>query len=66
MKLGTMSDRAEGGTTGQNSFLAVPGQIKGGGVADIMEASQSRNEWEETLGESQLVAASHSLKPRAG
>ena len=29
-----------------------------------LEASMSRNEWEETLGESQLVAASHSMKPK--
>jgi len=32
----------------------------------IVEASMSRNEWEETLGESQLVIASQSIKPRTG
>jgi len=32
----------------------------------IDEVSHSRNEWEETLGESQLVVASHSMKPNKG
>ena len=31
-----------------------------------LEASVSRNEWEETLAESQLIVASQSMKPKSG
>ena len=57
MLTGVKSERVEGNANNSSSFLAINRH-----VGQIAEVSQSRNEWEETLGESQMVA-SHSMKP---
>lgn len=59
---GSVSDRDDTFAR-QNQSLTVP-QSRPIGAEKIAEVSHSRNEWEETLGESQLNGASHSLKQR--
>ena len=46
----------------QNQSLTVIGGARSHHNDRIDEVSHSRNEWEETLGESQMIGASHSLK----
>ncbi len=57
---GSKSDRVENTATNQGKNLTASRPFE----QRIDEASLSRNEWEETLGESQLVVASQSLKPK--
>ena len=61
---GSMSEKDDAAQHRQNQSLTIiPNSQLRSRPERIDEVSHSRNEWEETLGESQMIAASHSLKP---